>query len=44
MKSAGLSCGCVDTVGEIAHLTRMPAAVLERLWHEDGEVGIVTDR
>jgi hypothetical protein len=26
------------------HLTRMPAKVLERLWKEDGEVGIVTDR
>ncbi len=26
------------------HLTRMPATVLERLWKEDGEVGIVTDR
>jgi hypothetical protein len=26
------------------HLTRMPATVLERLWREDGEVGIVTDR
>jgi hypothetical protein len=26
------------------HLTRMPANVLERLWKEDGEVGIVTDR
>jgi hypothetical protein len=26
------------------HLTRMPAKVLERLWDEDGEVGIVTDR
>jgi hypothetical protein len=26
------------------HVTRMPAAVLERLWKEDGEVGIVTDR
>jgi hypothetical protein len=24
------------------HLTRMPATVLERLWKEDGEVGIVT--
>jgi hypothetical protein len=26
------------------HLTRMPATVLERLWKEDGEVGLVTDR
>ncbi|MEN3313212.1 MAG: hypothetical protein V7645_2541, partial [Actinomycetota bacterium] len=26
------------------HLTRMPAKVLERLWKEDGEVGLVTDR
>ena len=26
------------------HLTRMPASVLERLWREDGEVGLVTDR
>ena len=26
------------------HLTRMPATVLERLWKEDGEVGMVTDR
>jgi hypothetical protein len=26
------------------HLTRMPVKVLERLWREDGEVGIVTDR
>ena len=26
------------------HLTRMPASVLERLWKEDGEVGLVTDR
>ncbi len=26
------------------HITRMPAKVLERLWKEDGEVGIVTDR
>jgi hypothetical protein len=26
------------------HVTRMPATVLERLWKEDGEVGIVTDR
>ena len=26
------------------HLTRMPAKVLERLWSEDGEVGLVTDR
>jgi hypothetical protein len=26
------------------HVTRMPAKVLERLWKEDGEVGLVTDR
>jgi hypothetical protein len=26
------------------HLVRMPASVLERLWREDGEIGLVTDR
>jgi hypothetical protein len=26
------------------HVVRMPAKVLERLWHEDGEIGVVTDR
>lgn len=26
------------------HLTRLPASTLERLWHEDGEIGVVTDR
>jgi hypothetical protein len=26
------------------HVVRMPATVLERLWKEDGEVGVVTDR
>jgi hypothetical protein len=26
------------------HVVRMPATVLERLWKEDGEIGVVTDR
>jgi hypothetical protein len=26
------------------HVTRMSVAVLERLWKEDGEIGVVTDR
>lgn len=26
------------------HIVRMPATVLERLWREDGEIGVVTDR
>jgi hypothetical protein len=26
------------------HLTRMPLATMERLWREDGEVGVVVDR
>jgi hypothetical protein len=26
------------------HYVRMPAAVLERMWFEDGEIGIATDR
>lgn len=26
------------------HLTRFPLSVIERLWREDGEVGVITDR
>jgi hypothetical protein len=26
------------------HLTRMPVEVVDRLWREDGEIGVVTDR
>jgi hypothetical protein len=26
------------------HVVRMPATVLDRLWKEDGEMGVVTDR
>jgi hypothetical protein len=26
------------------HVVHMPASVLERLWREDGEIGVVTDR
>jgi hypothetical protein len=26
------------------HLVRMPATTLERLWREDGEIGVPTDR
>jgi len=30
--------------GGYPHLTRLPVEVLERLWEEDGEIGVITDR